>query len=227
MESSAHSRQVRLLSLRQQRYRRPLAGSCGKNPSEACGKKRGLSLVPEVERAEQRDLGRLPHRRDVGEGAPPQQARCSGGSARDGTPSQLVERLDDDIGQCERIERGWVTSVRDRDDAHAGRVGRADPVAGVLDRRAPSGFDTEATRRFEEDVRCRFAPFDLLSTRPSRRRVRKAPSSRAPRRLVASSRTTRRRVGTPLPARVPPRPHPRSKEAPGRSGTASGGRPRR
>ncbi len=55
-----------------------------------------------------------------------------------------------------------IAAVRDRDDAHTGCMGRADPVSGVFDRGAACGLDSEATRRLEEHVGSGLPAPDLL-----------------------------------------------------------------
>ena len=75
---------------------------------------------------------------------------------------QLGERVESTIGERERVGGRRVAAVRDRDDAHAGRVRGADPVRRVLDRRAALGRDVEPSCSFEEDVRSGLSAFHLL-----------------------------------------------------------------
>ena len=108
-------------------------------------------------------------------------ASCSAASSRrvsegGSVGRQLAERVEHDVRERERVRRGRVVRVRDRDHAHAGRVRGADPVRGVLDGGARAGLDAEPPRRLEIDVRRRLAARDLLRRDRRARRGRAIPA---------------------------------------------------
>ena len=140
--------------------------------------------------------------------------------AADELGRQLGRRRDHGVRERERIRRGRVVRIRERDHAHPGRVRRPDPVRGVLD-----GGAAPARRRAGAPPRgrrpapaCRARP---PRTRRRRRRAGRSPRARARPRSAGGSRTRRRRAGTPAPAGGPRRRRRRSAAAARGSARAS------
>ena len=103
-----------------------------------------------------------------------------------------------------------VVRVRDRDDAHAGRVRRADAVARVLD----GGAAASARRRAVAPPRgrrpARASRARPPRTTPSRETGRRCPPRRARRRSPRGSTTTRGRAANARPGARRPRPRRRA-----------------
>ena len=121
----------------------------------------------------------------------------------------------------ERLVVGREVRVRDRDDAHPGRLRRADPVVRVLDRGAATRVDAEPARCLEVDVGRRLAARHLL--RRDRDREELAQARRAQHDLD-QLRVRRRRDRERPPRRrprAPRRPRRGSAAAPRRSARAS------
>ena len=86
---------------------------------------------------------------------------------------EVVDRSEDHVGLPDGVA-GREQRVRDRDAAHAGGLGRADAVVGVLDRNADGGVDAETAGGLEIDVGSGLPSCDLLRGHRGRKEARDA-----------------------------------------------------
>ena len=127
-----------------------------------------------------------------------------------------------DVGQRKRVVAGWEVRVRDRDDAHAGGLRRADAVVRVLDRdaarpaRRRDAAPPRGTRRAPA-CRARTSSDETVDAR----RARDAGGAQHDVDQLGVRRRRDRRAATARPPSARRRPRRRSTAARRRSGRAS------